>query len=270
MARTLVRHYVETAERTARKAGAFILRHLGSLSAEEISRKQAADFVTSVDKQSERLIIETIREAFPDHGILTEESGGIEARETRWIVDPLDGTTNFIHSYPVFSVSLALEARGQLLLGTVFDPLRDELFTAVRGGGATLNGRPIKVSHPGSLGDCLITTGFPFRRKEMIDAYLDAFKGIFLKVSDLRRAGSAALDLSHLASGRCDGFFELGLSPWDVAAGAVLIEEAGGVVTDFSGGADFLRTGNVVAGAPGVHGELLKEVRRAFGGIIEK
>src|SRR4030065_571067 len=170
----------------------------------------------------------------------------------RWIIDPLDGTTNYIHGYPVFSISIALEYAGEIIIGVTLDPLRNELFWTEKGSGAYLNCLPMEVSKV-NIGESLVTTGFPFRNKEMIDTYLKLFKNIFLKVSDLRRAGSAALDLAYLACGRCDGFFELGLSPWDIAAGSLLIREAGGVITDFGGGHDHLLTGNVVAGKPAIH-----------------
>jgi myo-inositol-1(or 4)-monophosphatase len=224
-----------------------------------------------VDTESEKVIIDTIRTACPDHQFLAEESLREEgAGGHRWIIDPLDGTTNFIHGYPVFSVSIALELEGEVVLGVVLDPLRKELFTAEDGRGAFLNGTPLRVSGTQALEGALVATGFPFRQKTLLDPYLDAFKQILLLVSDLRRAGSAALDLAHLAAGRCDGFFELGLSPWDMAAGCLMIREAGGVVSDFGGGGEYLKTGNIVAGTPVTHPELLKEVRAAFAGIIEQ
>jgi myo-inositol-1(or 4)-monophosphatase len=224
-----------------------------------------------VDTESEEAIIDTIRAACPDHHFLAEESLKEEVRDGyRWIIDPLDGTTNFIHGYPVFAVSIALESEGEVILGVVLDPLRDELFTAESGRGAFLNGRPLRVSGIQALEGALITTGFPFRQKSLLDPYLEAFRRIFLRVSGIRRAGSAALDLAHLAAGRCDGFFELGLSPWDMAAGCLMIREAGGVVSDFGGGGEYVKTGNIVAGTPVTHPELLKEVRATFGGIIEQ
>ncbi len=194
----------------------------------------------------------------------------IETDGYRWIIDPLDGTTNFIHRYPVFSVSIALEYKREIILGVIYEPLKSDLFAAQKGRGAFLNGDIIRVSHVTTLRDSLITTGFPFRRKEFIDSYLVLFRNIFLRVSDLRRAGSAALDLAYLACGRCEGFFEIGLSPWDIAAGELLIKEAGGIVTDFGGGRDYLSTGNIVAGGPGIHGELLEEIKKVFTGILDK
>jgi myo-inositol-1(or 4)-monophosphatase len=188
----------------------------------------------------------------------------------RWIIDPLDGTTNYIHQYPVFSVSIALEYRKERIAGVIYDPLRDDLFTATKGNGAFLNGTRIAVSPVEHLKDSLICTGFPFRQKERIDLYLRLFKNIFNRVSDMRRAGSAALDLAYLACGRCEGFFEIGLSPWDIAAGELMIREAGGIVCDFGGGNNYLTTGNIVAGTPAVYEKLLKEVREVFAGVITR
>jgi myo-inositol-1(or 4)-monophosphatase len=263
--------FIDTAIRAAKLAGQVILDHLGKISKKDISLKQTSDFVTTVDRESEKIIIDTIKEHFPGHLFLAEESLKECGKETyRWIIDPLDGTTNYIHGYPVFSVSIALEFEGEIILGVILDPLRNELFWAGKEAGAFLNGNPIKVSEVSILRESLITTGFPFRSKEMIDPYLKLFKNLFLMVSDLRRAGSAALDLAYLACGRCDGFYELGLSPWDIAAGSLLIQEAGGVVTDFGGGVHYLRTGNIVAGNPIVHQEIVREVKNVFTRIIDR
>ncbi|MBI5664744.1 MAG: inositol monophosphatase [Nitrospirae bacterium] len=263
--------FIGAAFRAAMLAGEHILKNLGRISKEDIDTKQASDFVTHVDKESEQIILATIKQSFPDHHFLAEESARDDAAgEYRWIIDPLDGTTNFIHGYPVFAVSIALEFKSEVIMGLVFDPLRDEIFTAEKGKGAFLNGKPIKVSSVADLSSSLVTTGFPFRRKDLIDPYLSLFKNIFYKVSDIRRAGSAALDLASLAAGRCDCFFEIGLGPWDIAAGSILIKEAGGIVTDFGGGADYLLTGNTVAATPVLHAEILEEVKKVFGGRIDK
>jgi len=265
------RAFLDRAVKAARLAGQYVLDNLGNISGRDIDQKLASDFVTRVDRDSEKIIIDTLRKAFPDHHFLAEESlkeAGTDAY--RWIIDPLDGTTNYIHQYPVFSLSIALEYRREIILGVVYDPLRKELFTAEKGKGAFLNRRRVRISPVLSIKDSLITTGFPFRSKEFIDIYLKLFKAVFKKISDLRRAGSAALDISYLACGRCEGFFEIGLSTWDIAAGDILIREAGGVVTDFGGGHEHLSTGNVVAGNPAIHGHLLKEVKRVFKGIIDK
>lgn len=263
--------FLRIAVSAARSAGEIILGNIGKISRKDIGRKQAADFVTRVDRESEKVIIETIRKRFPHHLFLAEESlREAETDQYRWIIDPLDGTTNFIHQYPVFSVSIALEYEGQIILGVILDPLKKELFTAQKGRGALLNDRPVRISGIKEMKDSLITTGFPFRQKDMTDLYLRLFRNVFKKVSDLRRAGSAALDLAYLACGRCEGFFEIGLSPWDVAAGAILIKEAGAIITDFGGGQNYLFTGNIIAGVPEVHGKLLKEVRRVFKGTIDE
>jgi len=261
--------FLNTAVTAAQRAGKIIRENLGHISKNDIGRKKESDFVTRVDTESERIIINTIKERYPGHSFLAEESAqDSDIDSYRWIIDPLDGTTNYIHQYPVFSVSIALEYNRERIAGVIHDPLRNDLFTAVKGNGAFLNGNRIAVSPVRDLKDSLICTGFPFRQKEQIDLYLRLFKNIFNRVSDMRRAGSAALDLAYLACGRCEGFFEIGLSPWDIAAGALMITEAGGIVTDFNGGNNYLSTGNIVAGAPVIHGELLREVKRVFEGII--
>jgi myo-inositol-1(or 4)-monophosphatase len=263
--------FLKTAVSAARLAGDIIIKNLGQLSTSDIQNKKAFDFVTKVDRWSEAVIMQTIREKYPSHTFLAEET--LKQEDTgayRWIIDPLDGTTNYIHSYPMFSVSIALEYESEIVIGVVFDPLRDELFHAVRGKGAFLNNRRINVSETDLLEKSLIATGFPFRAKEMIDLYLKAFRDIFEEVSDIRRAGSAAIDLAYVATGRFEGFFELKLSTWDVAAGSLLITEAGGMVTDFGGSNDYLSTGNIVAGNRHAHGEILRIVRNTFRGIVDK
>jgi myo-inositol-1(or 4)-monophosphatase len=263
--------YLRTAVEAARRAGEIIVANLGSLSRQDISTKQTSDFVTRVDRESETAIVETIKANFPDHSFLAEESfSDDETDGYRWIIDPLDGTTNFIHGYPMFSVSIALQQGGEIVLGVVLDPVRGELFTAQHREGAFLNGRHIAVSQVDTMQSALVATGFPFRSKMMIDHYLTLFKRIFAQVSDLRRAGSAALDLAYLACGRCDCFFEIGLSPWDIAAGALLISEAGGMVSDFAGLSRYLSTGNVVAANPSLHPLLLAEVQTVLGGILDE
>jgi myo-inositol-1(or 4)-monophosphatase len=261
---------LKAAVTAARLAGDIILRNLGQLSPSDIQTKQAFDFVTRVDRWSEAVIVNTIKEKFPHHFFLSEETLRQKGDGNyRWIIDPLDGTTNYIHRYPMFSVSIALEYQNRIVLGVVFDPLRDELFHAVRGSGTFLNNDKIRVSETDMLEKSLIATGFPFRKKELTDSYLEAFKKIFEKVSDIRRAGSAAIDLAYIASGRFEGFFELNLSPWDIAAGSLLITEAGGKITDFAGGEEYLATGNIVAGNTYVHSEILKIIRQVFQGVIE-
>ncbi len=271
MTNDLLNGFLKTAVSASRLAGDIIIKNLGHLSTSDIQTKQAFDFVTKVDRWSEAVILQTIRDKFPSHTFLAEET--LKQENTgnyRWIIDPLDGTTNYIHGYPMFSVSIALEYRKEIIVGVVFDPLRDDLFHAVRGAGAFLNNRPVRVSEIASLEHSLIATGFPFRAKEMIDLYLAAFREVFEMVSDIRRAGSAAIDLAYIAAGKFEGFFELKLSPWDIAAGSLLITEAGGVITDFGGGSDYLSTGNIVAGNRDVHREIAEKIREVFKGSVEK
>lgn len=262
--------FLNTAITAARLAGDLILKNFGRLSTGDIQTKQDFDFVTKVDKQAESIIMQTISDKFPLHVFLAEETLKQEAGDNyRWIIDPLDGTTNYIHSYPMFSVSIALEYKDEIIVGVVLDPLKNELFYAVKGIGSFLNNKQIYVSDTVLLAKSLIATGFPFRKKEMIDLYLDAFRKIFEEVSDIRRAGSAALDLAYIASGRCEGFFELNLSPWDIAAGSLLIKEAGGVITDFGGGENYLATGNIIGGNKHIHTEILKIIKQIFYGVVE-
>ena len=266
-----MQNYLTTAVDAARLAGEFILANRGSLSPDDISRKQAFDFVTRVDRESERMILENIRKNHPDHDILAEESRkDVETDGFRWIIDPLDGTTNFIHGFPVTAVSIALQHRKEIVVGVVLDPFRGELFTAIRGEGAFLNGKRINVSATDQMGSALIGTGFPFKKKDLIDRYLQLFKKVLTQVSDLRRPGAASIDLSYIACGRFDGFFEIGLEPWDAAAGALMIKEAGGIITNFGGGEDFLVPGNIVAGNPVMHALLLGMVKEVFAGVLDK
>lgn len=266
-----MKEFLDTAVTAAGRAGDIILKNLGNLSASDVQTKQAFDFVTKVDGWSEAAIIETIRERFPSHSFLAEETlKQAEAGAYRWIIDPLDGTTNYIHGYPVFSVSIALEYGEKIIMGVILDPLRNDLFHAVKGSGAFLNDREIRVSGTATLAGSLIATGFPFKAKDVLELYLSAFRKIFFEVSDLRRAGSAALDLAYVAAGRCEGFFELNLGPWDMAAGSLLIIEAGGTVTDFGGENDFLSTGNIVAGNNQIQPEILQIIKEVFSGTVER
>ncbi|NOY65057.1 MAG: inositol monophosphatase [Nitrospirae bacterium] len=260
--------YLQIAIKAAKEAGEFIVERYNSLDEIGFTRKALFDYVTEIDAASEQLIIKTLRNTFPSHRILSEETLKESSSEDEylWIIDPLDGTTNFIHKYPVFAISIALQYKDEIITGVVYDPLRDELFTAEKGRGAFLNDQRIFVSKRNSIEDAIITTGFPFRAKDRIDDYLEVFKSLFLRCSDLRRAGSAALDLAYTASGRCEGFFELGLSAWDVAAGSLLVKEAGGIVSDFKGGSEYLSTGNIVASTPAIHGIIVDEVQRVFNG----
>ncbi len=260
----------ETAIQAALEASKIIKSNLGKIQNTEVDLKRKFDFVTHVDRESETKIIEVIKTRFPEHKIFAEESTKDDHGGYRWIIDPLDGTTNYIHAFPVFAISIALEMEGEIILGLVLDPLRDEMFIAEKGRGATLNGRRIKVSRTSDLAVSLLTTGFPFRHKESLDLYLESFRRLFLQVSGIRRIGCVALDFCYLASGRCEGFWEIGLSPWDVAAGYLIIKEAGGMITDFSGGDAPIWTGNVVASNGLIHEHILKVAREVFAGRIEK
>jgi len=246
------------AVKAARRAATVINRASTQLDLLTVQSKSPNDFVTEVDRAAEKAIIEVLRDAFPGHGILAEESGesGPES-EFNWIIDPLDGTTNFIHGFPQYAVSIAQTKNGVLEHAVVYDPNTNEMFTASRGSGAFLNDRRIRVSRRTRLNDSLIGTGFPFRQFDNVDAYLGMFKELTQKTAGIRRPGAASLDLAYVASGRLDGFWEMGLSPWDMAAGVLLIQEAGGLVSDLAGETDFMTTGNVVAGTPKIFGQLL-------------
>ncbi|HEX9734477.1 MAG TPA: inositol monophosphatase family protein [Thermoanaerobaculia bacterium] len=227
----------------------------------EARSKGDHDFVTRADHESEDRVLATLRRAFPDHQVLAEERGWDESdSEYCWYVDPLDGTSNFMQGLPVFSISIACRHRDEMVAGVVYDPLGDNLFTAVRGGGARWNGRPMRVSERPRLHGAFLATGYPFKSRAALDLYLAVFRAVFLEARAIRRCGSAALDLAYTAAGVYDGFFELRLAPWDVAAGALLVREAGGRVTDLDGGGGFFDAGNVIAGGPELHRELLATV----------
>jgi len=236
----------------ARSAGNIILRNVDRIDRLTIEVKAQNDFVSQVDRKAEEVIIETISKAHPDHSILAEESGQNDKQDSdyQWIIDPLDGTTNFLHGFPQFAVSIALKHKNRLEVGVVYDPVKNELFTAARGEGAKLNDRKIRVTPQKGMKGALLGTGFPFKQPEHLDTYLATFKAVHPDVAGIRRAGSAALDLAYVAAGRLDGFWEIGLNAWDMAAGVLLVREAGGIVTDFSGEGHYLETGNVIAAAP--------------------
>lgn len=251
---------LNTAVKAARRAGTIINRASNDVELLTIETKQSNDFVSEVDRSAEAAIIDLLLSAYPTHSILAEESGERGASEYQWVIDPLDGTTNFLHGFPQYAISIALLHRGQLDQAVVYDPTRNELFTASKGAGAFLNDRRIRVSKRTKLAEALIGTGFPYRDFTHMDAYLAMFRDLIQKTSGLRRPGSAALDLAWLAAGRTDGFFEIGLKPWDIAAGCLLIKEAGGLVTDFSGEEKYLDSGNVIAGNPKIFGQLLQTI----------
>lgn len=235
----------------ARNASRIILRYIDQVDTLSVDMKKKNDFVTQVDKMSEQDIINTIHKAYPDHSILAEESGFEKLDdEYCWIIDPLDGTANFIHGIPQFAISIALKHRGDVIVGVVFDPIKQELFTAAKGSGAHLNNRRIRVSQIKQLELGMIGTGFPFRHPEHVDAYFRTLNSVFHACGDIRRAGAAALDLAYVAAGRLDGHWEFSLETWDLAAGTLLVKEAGGMVSDFSGKDKYLENGQIIAGNP--------------------
>jgi myo-inositol-1(or 4)-monophosphatase len=247
--------------KAARAAGAIINRAAHDLDLLRISVKGPNDFVSEVDHAAETAIIETLLTAYPGHGILAEESGrahGAKNSEYVWIIDPLDGTTNFLHGLPIYAVSIGLVYRGVVQQGVVFDPARNDMFYASRGRGAFLNDRRLRVSKRIRLAECLIGTGFPFRRGDNFQRYLQMFQTVMQHCAGVRRPGAAALDLCYVAAGWYDGFFETGLSPWDVAAGSLMVTEAGGLIGNFTGDADFLHQREVVAGNPKIYGQLVQ------------
>jgi myo-inositol-1(or 4)-monophosphatase len=249
------------AVKAARSAGAIINRASLDIELLQVTAKSTNDFVTEVDHAAEAAIIETLLAAYPGHGILAEESGrkhGAKDSEFTWIIDPLDGTTNFIHGLPIFAVSIALAHRGQVQQAVVYDPSRNDLFYASRGRGAFLNDKRLRVSKRTRLAESLIGTGFPFRKGDNLKRYVEMFETVLQACAGLRRPGAAALDLCYVAAGWYDGLFETGLSPWDVAAGSLIVTEAGGLVGNFTGESDFLHQREVVAGSPKIYGQLVK------------
>ncbi|MCW7537593.1 inositol monophosphatase [Aquabacterium sp. A7-Y] len=262
MSQAALHPMLNTAIKAARAAGAIINRASMDLDLLRISTKNSPnDFVTEVDQAAEQAIIETLLTAYPGHGILAEESGrahGAKDSDFIWIIDPLDGTTNFIHGFPVYAVSIGLAWRGQVQQAVVYDPARNDLFYASKGRGAYLNDKRLRVSKRTRMGDALIGTGFPFRKGDNFQRYLKMFELISQSCAGLRRPGAAALDLCYVAAGYYDGFFETGLNPWDVAAGSLMITEAGGLIGNFTGEADFLYQREVVAGTPRIYGQLVQ------------
>jgi myo-inositol-1(or 4)-monophosphatase len=256
--------FLAEVESIARLGGSRLLEHWRSLSADQVTEKSRNDLVTVADLASERTIVEAVRARFPDHRVLSEEAGWSDRTGAgpTWIVDPLDGTTNFVHGIPQFAVSIGVAVDGRVDYGVVFDPVKGDVFTAARGCGATWNGDPCRVSGHDGLEGSLLATGFPFKAHQLLDPYLAIFRDVFLRCKAVRRPGAAALDLAYTAAGLFDGFFEFQLSTWDTAAGAILIEEAGGMITDMDGGADYLTSGNVVCGSPAVHAGLLAVVQQ--------
>jgi myo-inositol-1(or 4)-monophosphatase len=252
------------AQHAARRGAAILLRYWETLGKDDADLKARNDWVSAADRESEQAIVDTIREHRPDDAFLGEESGMTEGADGDrvWIIDPLDGTSNYLQHFPIWCVSIALRESGVTTTAVIYEPLRDIFFTAIRGGGAFRDGRPMHISNQESLEGSFLATGFPFRAQEYVERYVAIFTDIIRVSKGVRRAGSAALDLAYTAAGVFDGFFEMHLAPWDVAAGALLVTEAGGVVTDFSGGQRWLERGNIVGAAPKVHEELLPIIAR--------
>jgi len=247
----------------ARQAGDIIARSADRIDSLHIETKDINDFVSEVDKNAEKIIIDTLKKAYPDHGFLGEESGYSEgSAEYEWIIDPLDGTTNFLYGIPHYSVSIALKRRGKLYQSVIYDPIKDDLFTASKGQGATLNNRRIRVKARRDMQGALLTTGVPYRpdQAHLIDPYLASMKALLPDTAGVRRPGSAALDLAYVAAGRYDGFWEFTLHEWDIAAGVLMVQEAGGMVSDLKGGNDHLKTGDIVAASPKVFKEMIKRL----------
>jgi myo-inositol-1(or 4)-monophosphatase len=247
--------------RAARAAGDSIVREMDRVSDISVDIKGKNDFVTEVDKKAEYIIIETIRNAYPDHAYMAEESGQSGESEYLWIIDPLDGTTNFLHGFPHFAVSIALQVKGRLDQAVIYDPVKQELFTASKGKGAQLNNKKIRVSSHKTIEGALLGTGFPFKEEHDIDRFMKNFKSFFPMAAGIRRAGTASLDLAYVACGRLDGFWEYDLKPWDIAAGVLIIQEAGGLVSDMQGDNKHMETGNIVTGNPKIFKDIIKHVR---------
>ena len=260
---------LNTAVKAARRAGNLINRAAQNLDILTVTQKAANDYVSEVDREAEAAIIRVIREAYPTHSILAEESGATGTSEYEWIIDPLDGTTNFLHGFPHYAVSIAQRHKGVLSQAVIYDPVRNELFTASRGRGAFLNDRRMRVSKRSKLEGSLLGTGFPFKEFSLIDNYLAMFRDLAQKTSGIRRAGAATLDLAYVAAGRLDGFWEFGLAPWDMAAGSLMITEAGGLVGDLEGNPGYMDSGNIAAGNPKVFAQLLQALAPFLAGRLK-
>lgn len=253
---------INIAVEAVRAAEIIIIRALKRMDNIKIAEKRPNDFVTEVDQRVEQEIISIIRKAYPSHGILAEESGEIKGDDYQWIIDPIDGTRNFIHGFPYFAISIAVTYKNRIEHGVIYDPTRQELFSASRGKGAKLNDRRIRVSQRKNLAECLLGTGFAYRHTDKDNPVpANIFQSMIPICGDIRRAGAATLDLAYVACGRLDGFWELGLKPWDIAAGILLVKEAGGMICDQFGGEEYFKTGNVVAANPAIMRQFLKTIK---------
>ncbi len=255
----------------ARSAGERILHHLERIDRLNIEHKGKNDYVSEVDKEAENIIIHTIQKYYPEHAILAEESGQKQAQKTQhglsnieWIIDPLDGTTNFLHQFPQFCIAIAIKEKNKLVHAAIFDPIRDEMFTASYGRGAFLNNKRIRASQQKTLNNALLATGFPYHDFSYLDSYLQSLKSFMTQTAGIRRAGSAALDLAYVACGRVDGYWEFNLKPWDIAAGALIAKEAGALVTDFEGGENFLLSGNILTANPKLYKEMAQTLAKTI------
>ena len=254
---------LNTAVKAAHAAGDTIMRYARRVHQLDVRSKSRNELVSKVDIMAEELIVSTIQERYPDHAVLGEESGQQGESDTVWIIDPLDGTTNYLHGFPMYAVSIGVQVKGRMEVGVVYDPYRQELFTAVRGSGAQLDDRKLRMDRNKSLEGSLIGTGFPYRENDRwMETYLHQFRDVMGVAGDVRRPGSAALDLSYLAAGRLDGFWEFGLQPWDIAAGALIVREAGGIVSSITDDGDYMETGNLIAGPLKLHSELEKLLKQ--------
>ncbi len=268
----LMNPMLNIAIRAARKAGNVIAKSYENRADIETQVKGNYDYVTNVDKAAEAAVIETIRASYPDHSIITEESGVLAGndRDTQWVIDPLDGTTNFIKGFPHFAVSIAIRVKGRTEVGVVYDPIKNELFTAVRGEGAKLNDIRLRVADRRDMKGTVLATGFPFKQAKLMPIHMAMMNALITDAADFRRTGSAALDLCYTAANRVDGFFEMGLKPWDIAAGELVVREAGGLVCDFNGGHDYLKDGHIVAAHPRVVKEILTKIQPCLGDAFKE
>ncbi len=256
--------FITIGVRAARAAGNIITRQLNHLDTLRIDAKQDRDFVSEVDRQAEQEIIKIIHRSYPEHAILAEESGQQGDADFEWVIDPLDGTTNFLHGFPQFAVSIGVRNKGKLEAAIVYDPIAQELYTAAKGSGALLNDRRIRVSNRSNMDSALLGTGLPFLAHHDFDNGLKILKSFMQQTAGIRRPGAAALDLAYVAAGRLDGFWEYNLKPWDMAAGILLVQEAGGIISDPDGTAKFMDSGDVVCGNPKIHQQMLKIIKQAL------